>query len=136
MRIISRKRIRDARARSFQRDVHEPTSEELALEVGIPGERLRGLVAAQLAAYRAIAGNLKLAYSQFEELEDFSRFGTRLDEHTRKVIPARDDAISDVSSAMAAERAAHGGKDTVPKGHPHGLAWNRSWHNIQRMNAY
>lgn len=41
---------------------------------------------AQLAAYHAIAGNLKLAYSQFEELETFSRFGSRLDENTRKVI--------------------------------------------------
>jgi len=41
---------------------------------------------AQLAAYRAVAGNLKLAYSQFEELETFSRFGTRLDENTRKII--------------------------------------------------
>jgi F-type H+-transporting ATPase subunit alpha len=41
---------------------------------------------AQLAAYHAIAGNLKLAYSQFEELETFSRFGTRLDESTRKII--------------------------------------------------
>jgi F-type H+-transporting ATPase subunit alpha len=29
---------------------------------------------------------LKLAYAQFEELETFARFGTRLDEHTRKVI--------------------------------------------------
>jgi F-type H+/Na+-transporting ATPase subunit alpha len=42
--------------------------------------------AAQLAPYRAVAGTLKLAYSQFEELEAFSRFGTRLDEHTRQVI--------------------------------------------------
>jgi F-type H+/Na+-transporting ATPase subunit alpha len=42
--------------------------------------------AAQLAPYRAVAGSLKLAYSQFEELEAFSRFGTRLDEHTRQVI--------------------------------------------------
>ena len=41
---------------------------------------------AQLAAYHAIAGNLKLAYSQFEELETFSRFGTKLDENTRRVI--------------------------------------------------
>lgn len=41
---------------------------------------------AQLAAYHAIAGNLKLAYSQFEELEAFSRFGSRLDENTRKII--------------------------------------------------
>jgi F-type H+-transporting ATPase subunit alpha len=41
---------------------------------------------AQLAAYHAIAGNLKLTYSQFEELETFSRFGSRLDEGTRKII--------------------------------------------------
>jgi F-type H+-transporting ATPase subunit alpha len=42
--------------------------------------------AAQRTAYRAVAGKLKLAYSQFEELEAFSRFGTRLDEHTQQVI--------------------------------------------------
>jgi F-type H+/Na+-transporting ATPase subunit alpha len=42
--------------------------------------------AAQRAPYRAVASKLKLAYSQFEELEAFSRFGTRLDEHTRQVI--------------------------------------------------
>ncbi|WP_269849280.1 hypothetical protein [Methanosarcina horonobensis] len=33
-----------------------------------------------------MAGDLKLAYSQFEELEAFTRFGARLDENTRKVI--------------------------------------------------
>ena len=41
---------------------------------------------AQLPAYRSITGNLKLAYSQFEELETFSRFGTRLDTDTRQII--------------------------------------------------
>lgn len=41
---------------------------------------------AQRAAYRAVAGDLKLAYAQFEELETFSRFGARLDEDTRKII--------------------------------------------------
>ncbi len=40
---------------------------------------------AQLPAYRAIA-NLKLEYAQFEELETFARFGTRLDENTKKTI--------------------------------------------------
>jgi F-type H+-transporting ATPase subunit alpha len=40
---------------------------------------------AQLPAYRSIA-NLKLEYAQFEELETFARFGTRLDENTRKTI--------------------------------------------------
>ncbi len=41
---------------------------------------------AQLPAYRFITGNLKLDYSQFEELENYARFGTRLDEHTQTVI--------------------------------------------------
>ncbi|MEX2490558.1 MAG: alternate F1F0 ATPase, F1 subunit alpha [Nitrospirales bacterium] len=41
---------------------------------------------AQRAAYRGVAGNLKLAYAQFEELETFARFGARLDEDTRKII--------------------------------------------------
>src|SRR5450631_3944845 len=41
---------------------------------------------AQRAVYRAVAGDLKLAYAQFEELETFARFGARLDEGTRKVI--------------------------------------------------
>ena len=41
---------------------------------------------AQRAAYRAVAGDLKLAYAQFEELETFSRFGARLDESSRKII--------------------------------------------------
>lgn len=40
---------------------------------------------AQLPAYRSIA-SLKLEYAQFEELESFARFGTRLDENTKKVI--------------------------------------------------
>ena len=33
-----------------------------------------------------MAGDLKLDYAQFEELETFVRFGARLDEDTRKVI--------------------------------------------------
>jgi F-type H+-transporting ATPase subunit alpha len=41
---------------------------------------------AQQAAYRAVAGDLKLAYAQFEELETFARFGARLDDDTRKII--------------------------------------------------
>jgi F-type H+-transporting ATPase subunit alpha len=55
-----------------------------AIDVGKSVSRVGGK--AQLAAYRAVAGDLKLAYSQFEELEVFSRFGTRLDEKTRKSI--------------------------------------------------
>jgi F-type H+-transporting ATPase subunit alpha len=38
---------------------------------------------AQLPAYRSVAGELRLSFAQFEELEVFARFGTRLDEDTR-----------------------------------------------------
>ena len=41
---------------------------------------------AQLPAYRQVAGDLKLSYAQFEELEIFERFSTRLDEETRKAL--------------------------------------------------
>jgi F-type H+-transporting ATPase subunit alpha len=41
---------------------------------------------AQRLAYRSVAGDLKLAYAQFEELETFARFGARLDEDTHKII--------------------------------------------------
>ena len=55
-----------------------------AVDVGKSVSRVGGK--AQRAAYRAVAGDLKLAYAQFEELETFARFGTRLDENTRRVI--------------------------------------------------
>lgn len=55
-----------------------------AVDVGKSVSRVGGK--AQLAAYSGVAGDLKLAYSQFEELEAFTRFGARLDENTRKVI--------------------------------------------------
>jgi F-type H+-transporting ATPase subunit alpha len=55
-----------------------------AVDVGKSVSRVGGK--AQRAAYRAAAGDLKLAYAQFSELESFSKFGTRLDENTRKII--------------------------------------------------
>ena len=55
-----------------------------AVDVGKSVSRVGG--AAQRAAYRAVAGSLKLAYSQFEELEAFAKFGTRLDDATQKTI--------------------------------------------------
>ncbi|MGK7951231.1 MAG: alternate F1F0 ATPase, F1 subunit alpha [Xenococcaceae cyanobacterium] len=55
-----------------------------AVDVGKSVSRVGGKT--QLPAYRAVAGDLRLSYSQFEELEAFSRFGTRLDESTRKSI--------------------------------------------------
>ncbi|WP_028375410.1 alternate F1F0 ATPase, F1 subunit alpha [Leeuwenhoekiella sp. MAR_2009_132] len=54
-----------------------------AVDVGKSVSRVGGK--AQLAAYSAIA-KLKLEYAQFEELETFARFGTRLDESTKKTI--------------------------------------------------
>ena len=55
-----------------------------AVDVGKSVSRVGGK--AQRAAYRVAAGDLKLAYAQFEELETFSRFGARLDQDTRKII--------------------------------------------------
>lgn len=55
-----------------------------AVDVGKSVSRVGGK--AQRPAYRGVAGDLKLAYAQFEELETFSRFGARLDEDTRQVI--------------------------------------------------
>lgn len=55
-----------------------------AVDVGKSVSRVGGK--AQRAPYRAVAGDLKLAYAQFEELETFARFGARLDEETRNII--------------------------------------------------
>jgi F-type H+-transporting ATPase subunit alpha len=62
----------------FQKGVLPP------LDVGKSVSRVGGK--AQLPAYHEIAGDLRLAYSQFEELESFARFGTKLDERTRKTL--------------------------------------------------
>jgi len=55
-----------------------------AVDVGKSVSRVGG--EAQLPAYRAVAGDLRLFYSQFEELEVFSRFGARIDERTRMTL--------------------------------------------------
>jgi F-type H+-transporting ATPase subunit alpha len=55
-----------------------------AVDVGRSVSRVGGK--AQRATYRAVTGDLKLAYAQFEELETFARFGARLDEDSRKII--------------------------------------------------
>ncbi|HRY25183.1 MAG TPA: alternate F1F0 ATPase, F1 subunit alpha [Geminicoccaceae bacterium] len=53
-----------------------------AVDIGKSVSRVGGK--AQLPALRAVAGDLRLGYAQFEELETFARFGTRLDEATRQ----------------------------------------------------
>lgn len=55
-----------------------------AVDIGKSVSRVGGK--AQHPVYRSVTGALKLAYAQFEELETFAKFGTRLDEHTREVI--------------------------------------------------
>ncbi len=55
-----------------------------AVDVGKSVSRVGGKT--QLSAYRAVAADLRLSYSQFEELEAFARFGTQLDEDTRNTL--------------------------------------------------
>ncbi len=52
-----------------------------AVDLGLSVSRVGGK--AQSRALREVAGNLRVMLSQFEELEDFARFGTRLDDVTR-----------------------------------------------------
>ncbi len=55
-----------------------------AIDVGKSVSRVGGRT--QFPAFRAVAGDLRLSYAQFEELETFARFATRLDEETRSTI--------------------------------------------------
>ncbi len=50
---------------------------------------------------------------------------TELLEHTKKVMPAFDDAAAAVNAAISGE------PEKVPKGDPHGIAWNRTWHMMR-----
>jgi F-type H+-transporting ATPase subunit alpha len=51
-----------------------------AIDTGRSVSRVGG--DAQLPAYKALVGPLKLFYAQFEELESFTKFGTQLDKET------------------------------------------------------
>lgn len=55
-----------------------------AVDVGRSVSRVGGK--AQYPAYRTVSGSLRLTYSQFEELETFSRFSSRLDDETRSAL--------------------------------------------------
>jgi F-type H+/Na+-transporting ATPase subunit alpha len=54
------------------------------VEVGRSVSRVGGK--AQLPAYQLVAGDLKLFYSRFAELERFARFSAQLDEETQKTL--------------------------------------------------
>lgn len=62
----------------FQKDILP------AIDVGLSVSRVGG--AAQLPYYRYVSRNLRLSYTQFQELEAFARFGARLDEDTKQII--------------------------------------------------
>lgn len=62
----------------FQKDVLP------AIDIGKSVSRVGGN--AQLPAYRSVSGKLRLSYTQFQELETFARFSTRLDDETRHLI--------------------------------------------------
>src|SRR6185312_7764024 len=55
-----------------------------AVDVGRSVSRVGGK--AQAAAVQALAESLRLEYAQFLELEVFTRFGTLVDERTRRII--------------------------------------------------
>ncbi|WP_346911115.1 alternate F1F0 ATPase, F1 subunit alpha [uncultured Roseibium sp.] len=55
-----------------------------AIDIGESVSRVGGKT--QLPAYRSVAGDLRLFYAQFEELESFARFGTQIDPETRMKI--------------------------------------------------
>jgi F-type H+-transporting ATPase subunit alpha len=55
-----------------------------AVDIGVSVSRVGSK--AQLPAYREVAGNMKISYAQFEELEAFSKFGAQLDDATRKIL--------------------------------------------------
>ncbi|WP_245853509.1 F0F1 ATP synthase subunit alpha [Maliponia aquimaris] len=57
------------------------TNQFPAVDLGVSVSRVGGK--AQARAFREVAGNLRVTLSQFEELEEFARFGTRLDDATR-----------------------------------------------------
>ncbi|MEO9298071.1 F0F1 ATP synthase subunit alpha [Devosia alba] len=55
-----------------------------AVDLGVSVSRVGGK--AQAPALRDVAGNLRVTLSQFEELEEFARFGTRLDDKTQQTL--------------------------------------------------
>jgi len=64
-----------------------------AVDLGPSVSRVGGKT--QLPAYRSVVSDLRLSYAQFEELEAFARFGTRLDDDTRRTL-ARGERVREV----------------------------------------
>lgn len=94
-----------------------------AIDVGRSVSRVGGKT--QLPSYRAVVGELRLIYSQFEELEAFTRFGARLDDRAaqtlRRGLRIREvlnqgatETIGVAEQIVAFEVVSHGLLDTVP----------------------
>jgi F-type H+-transporting ATPase subunit alpha len=64
-----------------------------AVDVGQSVSRVGGK--SQLPAYAEVAGDLRLIYSQFEDLESYAKFATRLDDETKRTL-ARGERIREV----------------------------------------
>ncbi|MEC9310156.1 MAG: F0F1 ATP synthase subunit alpha, partial [Pseudomonadota bacterium] len=94
-----------------------------AIDIGTSVSRVGGK--AQLPAFRAVAGDLRLYYAQFEELETFARFGTQIDAETRQrldrglrvreILKQREHHLLEVADQIAALLAATEGLfDAIP----------------------
>jgi F-type H+-transporting ATPase subunit alpha len=89
-----------------------------AVDVGMSVSRIGG--DAQLPAYRRVAGDLKLSYAAFTELEAFSRFDTRLSDETRRVL-ARGRRVREILKQPAGQPIAVGEQVAVLLAINHGL---------------
>ena len=95
-----------------------------AIDTGRSVSRVGG--SAQLPAYRSLIGPLKLFYSQFEELESFSKFGVQMDTDTlarlkrgiaiRSILQQRQYQLMPASIQIAVFLAANEGlMDEIPE---------------------
>ncbi len=94
-----------------------------AVDVGKSVSRVGGK--AQRSAYHGLTGKLRLSYSQFEELETFARFATRLDEKTKFALERgrrvreilhqnRFSPLDDFQQVAVLEALTNGILDTIP----------------------
>jgi F-type H+-transporting ATPase subunit alpha len=97
-----------------------------AADPGLSVSRVGGK--AQNRALRAVAGNLRVMLAQFEELEEFARFGTRLDDTVRARLArgasvraalrqAERDPMPALEQLAVLIAAMEGLFDAVPEGH-------------------
>jgi F-type H+-transporting ATPase subunit alpha len=101
-----------------------------AVEVGKSVSRVGGKT--QLQAYRDVAGDLRLSYSQYKEMEVFARFGTQLDEDTRHTLE-RGRRVQEVLKQRQADPIAASEQVTVLLAISEGVLDGVSLDDIQRV---